>query len=138
METRRQHRRYSVRTDCVLRARQDDRLIADETVDASWSGLLVRSLGRARVGEAVRVSIRVPGSRMWLEADGTVARVCPGRREGESGETLGVVLRKMDGMHRLLFATALRRHPEAPAARGGRRDYARAIQRIADETGDGG
>lgn len=137
METCRQHRRHRVRTDCVLRSRQDDRLIADETVDASWSGLRVRSLAAARVGEGVRVSIRVPGSRMWLDADGVVTRVCPGRRVDDGGETLGVALRRMDGMHRLLFATALRRHPEAPTSRGGARDYARAIQRIADDTEKG-
>lgn len=135
MQSLRQHRRHRVHTDCLLRASSDDRLIADEVVDGSWSGLRVRSLGPARLGEPVRISIRVPGSRLWLEADGVVARVCPGRRADDGGETLGVAVRRMDGMHRLLLATAFRRHPEVPTSRGGRRDYARAVARIADDTG---
>ncbi|MBX3270132.1 MAG: PilZ domain-containing protein [Sandaracinaceae bacterium] len=135
MDSHRGHRRYLVNTDCVVRSSADDRLLADETLDLSWSGLRARALGGARVGERVRVSVRVPGSRTWLDADGVVARTAPGRRAGERGETLAVALRRMDGMHRLLLATVVRRFPEVPPERGGTRDYARAIQRIGEEPG---
>jgi len=133
--TTRQHRRHRVTTDCVLRSADDDRLLADQTVDLSWSGLRVDALGAAAVGERVRICVRIPGSTTWLDADGRVARVCPGRREGEPGPTLGVRLATMDGMHRLLLATVLRHYPEASAERGADRDYARAVLRIADEPG---
>lgn len=123
-----------MQTECVLRSTRDDRLIADETVDVSWSGLRVRALGQARVGDRVRVSLRVPSSITWLDADGVVARVCPGRRADDPGDTLGVTLTRMDGMHRLLLGMVLRTFPEVPPERGGRRDYAQAILRIAGET----
>ena len=131
--TTRQHRRHRVTTDCVLRSASDDRLLADRTVDLSWSGLRVDALASAAMGERVRICVRIPGSTTWLDAEGRVTRVCPGRREGESGPTLGVRMGTMDGMHRLLLATVLRHYPEAASERGGGRDYARAVLWIADE-----
>jgi len=132
LATTRQHRRHRVTTDCVLRAASDDRLLADRTVDLSWSGLRVDMLSPAVIGERVRICVRIPGSSTWLDADGQVTRVCRGRRDGEPGPTLGVRLAAMDGMHRLLLATVLRHYPEAVAERGAGRDYARAVRRIAD------
>lgn len=134
LATTRQHRRHRVITDCVLRSADDDRLLADETLDLSWSGLRVGALSEAAVGERVRICVRIPGSTTWLDAHGQVTRVCSGRRAGEPGPTLGVRMGTMDGMHRLLLATVLRHYPEAAEDRGAGRDYARAVQRIADET----
>jgi len=132
--TLREHSRHQVHTECVLRARKDDRLIADRTLDVSWSGIRVRSLVGARVGERVRISLRIPDSITWLDAEGEVTRVCEGRREGEDGATLGVRVKRMDGMHRLLLATVIRHYPLVPAERGEERNYARVVQRIADGT----
>ena len=131
--SRRQHRRYRLRAECVLRSRLDDRLLSDRTLDVSWSGLRASALKGARLGEPVRVSVRIPGSITWVDAEGVVTRVCPGRRAGDGGEAFGVRLRRMDGMLRLLLARVACRYPEIPAQRGGERDYARAVLRIASD-----
>ena len=132
--TRRQHRRYRVRAECVLRSCRDDRLISDQALDVSWSGLRVSALQETRIGERVKVSLRIPGSITWLDADGEITRVSPGRRVADGGSTLGVRLHKMDGMLRLLLTTVARGYPAVAPQRGGTRDYARAVLRIAGET----
>ncbi len=134
MEQQPRHRRHRVRTECVVRAQRDDRLIADETFDLSWSGVRARALAATRVGERVRVSIRIPGSTTWLDADGVVARVCPSRRAGDEPAAVGVRMDRMDGMLRLLLGTVLRHYPELRPARRRARDYARMVARIAAET----
>lgn len=129
--TRREHRRYRLRAECVIRSCRDDRLISDQTLDVSWSGIRVSALQEARLGERVKVSVRVPGSITWLDADGEVTRLCVGRRFADGGATLGVRLRRMDGMLRLLLTTVARAYPMVAPQRGGSRDYARAVLRIA-------
>ena len=134
--TRREHRRYRVRAECVVRSCRDDRLISDQTLDVSWSGIRVSALQEARLGERVKVSVRIPGSITWLDADGEITRLCAGRRLADGGSTLGVRLRRMDGMLRLLLATVARGYPAIAPQRGGCRDYARAVLRIADGIGE--
>lgn len=131
--TTRQHRRHLIHTECEVRSATDGRLLADRTLDVSWSGLRVLALDEARLDEPVRVSIRIPRSGTWIAADGRIERVLRGRREGEEGPALGVSLRRMDGMMRLLLASIVRRCPEATCARGTERDYARTVARIADD-----
>lgn len=130
--TSRQHRRHLVNAECEVRSAIDGRLLADRTLDVSWSGLRVLALDEARLDERVRVTIRIPRSRTWIEADGRVERVLGGRREGDEGPALGISLRRMDGMLRLLLASVIERYPEAACGRGFERDYARAIARIAE------
>jgi hypothetical protein len=68
---------------------------------------------------------------VWVDAEGYVARVMPGRRRGEDPPSLGLKLDKMDGMMRLLMATSIRSRPAPKATiRGPRRDYAEAVRRI--------
>ncbi|HHH30710.1 MAG TPA: hypothetical protein ENK57_20535 [Polyangiaceae bacterium] len=134
--SRRQHPRHRVQTECVLRCETTDLLLADETVDISWDGVRVRALTPAHLGQPVRLSLRIPGSKTWLNVQGSVTRLCEGRRRGESGPTLGVRMSRMDGMHRLLLATVIRHYPKARSGRGGVRDYARSVRRIAQRTGE--
>ena len=114
-----------------MRSSEDGRVLGDQTLDVSWSGIRARSLTETRIGEAVSVSLRLPGSTKWIEAEGAITRVCSGRRPEEQGRSVGVRLHKMDGMLRLLLATVSRSFPPSRAARGESRDYARAVQRIA-------
>lgn len=114
-----------------MRSSEDGRVLGDQTLDVSWSGIRVRSLTETKIGETVNVSLRLPGSITWIEAEGAVTRVCAGRRPEEQGRSVGVRLHKMDGMLRLLLATVSRHYPRPRAARGESRDYARTVQRIA-------
>ena len=130
--THRLRPRHAVRTDCLVFG-ADGRRIGERTIDASWDGIAVRAALPAYAGERVRVSIRVPRSDFWLSAEGRVARVMEGRREGDPGAALGIRLERMHGMDRLVWGTALRRQPPAETRRGEERDYARAVWRIANE-----
>lgn len=91
----------------------------------------VSAVGAARVGERVDLSFEIPGSRVWIAAHGRIERVLSGRREGEEGPALGVRIDRMNGFDRLMLATIARGLPEVAATRGGRRDYAEAVARIA-------
>jgi hypothetical protein len=109
------------------------RLLGDETMDLSWDGARVRSHVNAQVGERVRMKVQIPRSGVWIDCKGYVARVMPGRRRGEDPPALGLKINQMDGMMRLLLATAIRHRPLArPSIRGPRRDYAEIVRRIGE------
>lgn len=126
----RQHRRHAFRASCIARSLEDGRLIGDRTLDISYSGVRVGSVGAVRLGERVEVSFEIPGSRVWMTARGKVERVLGGRREGDEGPELGVRIDKMNGFDRLMLATIARGYPEARGGRGARRDYAETVARI--------
>lgn len=90
----------------------------------------VSALDRARVGERVYVSLEVPGSRVWIHAQGRVERVIEGRRAGDEGESFGVRVDRMDGFSRILLTSIARQFPEVARARGTSRNYAEAVLRI--------
>jgi len=125
----REHARHSLETECVLRA-PDGRLLGDRVLDVSWSGARIEALADARVGERATLSLRVPGSQVWLDAEAEITRVVRGRRLGDAGVAYGLRLRRMDGMSRVLLGQIARGRPEVSSARGERRDYARTIARI--------
>lgn len=127
-ESVRQHRRHLLRAECTVR--QGERLLSDQILDASYTGLRVRALAPPKLDEPVRVSLRVPGSRVWLEAEGTVTRLIEGRRSGDDGRSFAIRIRRMDGMQRLLLSTVAGFRPEARGGRGESRDYAKAVERI--------
>jgi len=106
-------------------------LLGDETMDLSWDGARIRSHVPARAGDRVRVRLQIPRSGVWVDAEGYVARVMPGRRRGEDPPSLGLKIDKMDGMMRLLLASTVRHRPAPePTRRGPRRDYAEVVRRI--------
>ena len=132
----RRHSRHYVPAQCIVRSRQSGELVGDRVLDMSYSGLRLNHLGGARLGERLDVSIRIPGSSFWLHAVGEVARVSDGLRDEDDRPSLGVWLRKMHGMDRIVMATYARRRPVVPPSRGGgRRDYAKAVLRIANSSG---
>lgn len=114
-----------------MRSAEDGRLLADRTLDLSYSGARVAALDEARVGERVVMSLAIPDTRIWIEAGGRIERVLPGRRYGERGTAFGLRIDRMDGMRRLLLAQVASRYPEVARTRGSRRDYAETIARIA-------
>ncbi|MDQ3035535.1 MAG: PilZ domain-containing protein [Myxococcota bacterium] len=130
IDASRSHRRHLVQAECIVRSAEDGRLLADRTLDLSYSGARVAALGDARVGERVQMSLAIPGTSVWIDAGGRVERVLPGRRYGETGAALGVRIDRMDGMRRLLLAQVVRSYPEVARGRGPRRDYAETVARI--------
>ncbi len=131
VHSNRQHSRHDVRTPCVVTTQDNLTLLGDETMDLSWDGARIRCHVPARLGDRVRVRLQIPKSTVWVDAEGYVARVSPGRRRGDDPPSLGLKLDKMDGMMRLLLATTIRHRPSPePSHRGPRRDYAEAVRRI--------
>ena len=99
-------------------------------MDISYSGIRVATMGAARLGERVRVSVQIPQSSVWLEGTGRVERVSLGRRAGDEGPSFGVRIDRMDGMKRVLLTKIASRYPAVRAGRGADRDYAKTIERI--------
>ncbi len=130
---RRQHRRHAFRAVCVASSLVDGRIVGDRTLDVSYAGMKIAAVDRARVGEKLELAFEIPGSRLWMTASGRIERVLAGRREGDEGPALGVRIEKMNGFDRLMLATILSGVPEIPSTRGGHRDYATTIARIASE-----
>ncbi len=133
VHSKRQYPRHGVRTPCVVMTGDNLTLLGDETMDLSWDGARIRCHVPARIGERVRVRLQIPRSTVWVDAEGYVARVMPGRRRGDDPPALGLKLDRMDGMMRLLLATTIRHRPAPdPSLRGPRRDYAEVVRRIAE------
>ena len=132
VHSERQFSRHGVRTACVVMTQDGQRLLGDETMDLSWDGVRIRSYEpSARVGDEVRVKLQIPKSRVWIDCEGYVARVMPGRRRGDDPPSLGLKINRMDGMMRLLLATTIKhRQPPEASIRGPRRDYAEIVRRI--------
>lgn len=128
----RQNRRHSFQTDCVALSEDGRRLVGDRITDMSWDGAFVATRERAQLGERLRLRIRIPESQLWVDARATVVRAAAGRRTSDAAG-LGVRITSMDGMSRILLATILRGRPEPAATDRPRRDYARAVARIARE-----
>ena len=86
-------RRGSSRREVVLPCQavrlSDFRLIADRLLDLSTDGLLLPLRRRVLTGESLIVSFSLPG--IWVDLEGTVARVVHGRRPGDDGLAAGVV-----------------------------------------------
>jgi len=136
LTTDRQTPRHSVRTECIVTSAHGERLLADRTLDLSYSGALVgsdRDTGEpVSLGERVRVSLRVPSSSLWIDADARVTRVAHGRRGSGDPRGIGLELTRMDPMQRVLLASVIRGFPRAERHRGATRDYASMIRRIAE------
>jgi hypothetical protein len=81
---RRAFRRF-VTLDCQVVRERDFRFVADEILDLSTTGMLVRARARVLTGEELLVAFRPPRCHRWIDAEGTVARVLHGRRPGDAG-----------------------------------------------------
>lgn len=86
---RRAFRRY-VRLDCQVVREHDFALVGDLALDLSTEGMLVRATRRILTGEELVVTVRLPRSNRWFDAQATVARVLHGRRPGDAGLSFGV------------------------------------------------
>jgi hypothetical protein len=116
--------RRAVRAACQVVTEHGFQLLGQIALDLSTDGLLVSSDVTVPAGEPVLVSLRIPGTTIWIDAEGTVTRVV-------AGTGVGVRFDRLDADARALLSSSLRGFPPPiPTARP-RRDYAAAVRAIA-------
>ncbi|MGZ3424182.1 MAG: PilZ domain-containing protein [Polyangiales bacterium] len=125
---RRSVRRY-VRLECEVVRERGFRLIGKRALDMSTTGMRIAAIDDAVPGESVVFAFRAPGSAIWIDGEGTVARVAAGRRREDFGESIGVAL-EIPTEVRVLLRRHLLRCPPPPPKRGARVDYAATVRRI--------
>jgi hypothetical protein len=76
------------------------------------------------------VSFRLPETRMWIDAEATVARVVHGRRLGDPGRALGVSFGAIDRKSRSVLRATLLGVPPPIPMRDRRIDYAATITQV--------
>jgi len=128
--------RRSVRRGVRLRCEVvDDRrfaLVARRAVDLSEDGMLVECNRRdVDVGDTLVISFRAPGTSLWIDASGRVARVVRGRRPSDRGRCLGISFEGLSLDDRAALKETLRHRPPPLPSRGLRRDYVSTIAEIA-------
>jgi len=99
--------RHSVRLACQIVRERDFKLVADEIVELSECGLLVRPKFRLLTGEELLVSFMAPFTRTYIDAEATVARVIHGRRLGDGGLSIGLEITGMEEAARALVKSQL-------------------------------
>lgn len=118
--------RRAVRANCQVVTERGFRLLGEQTLDLSEAGLLLRSDDEVEPGEAVLISLQVPGSAGWIDAEGKVARQVRGRR-GNEDKALGVAFEHLGSYERAVLHGALRRQPPITPQRRRRRNYAATV-----------
>lgn len=119
--------RRGVRTECQVVAEEGFRLLGEHTLDVSTTGLLLLSDANVRVGEAVILSLRLPGGVSWIDATGVIARVVRGVRRHDRGRGVGVAFDRLATFDRALLLGSLHGRPPLAPGRDLRRDYASAV-----------
>jgi hypothetical protein len=126
--------RRSVRLDCQIVREHDFKLLGDWALDISTDGIFVLSKTEVLTGEEVIVSFRVPHTRLFVDAQATVARVVHGRRPSDRHRrALGIAFDAIDDDARRALRSQLRGLPPPIPSRAPRIDYAASIHLAALE-----
>jgi hypothetical protein len=123
--------RRAVGTVCQVVVEEAFALLGERAIDLSTEGMLLESEHEPTVGADVIVSFRAPGTRIWLDAEATVARIVRGRRRADRARGIGLRFRGMDAVSRAILHATLEGRPPPVPARQVRKDYARSIRTIA-------
>jgi len=123
--------RHLTRIPCQLVREHDFRLVGDQIVNLSQSGLLVTPTDPILTGQRLLISFRVPSGLGYVDAEVTVTRVVHGRRPSETARALGLEFELIDPSLRRMLERELSWLPVAPPAwRTGRRATALATQEL--------
>ncbi|MFO0588721.1 MAG: PilZ domain-containing protein [Polyangiaceae bacterium] len=123
--------RRSVLVDCEVVREEGFRLLGVRAVDLSPRGMLLSSNRSATVGEELIVTLRVPGTRVWIDTLATVVRVVHGRRAGDRGPAIALTWAPLPTEEDRLLRSALGVFPPILPARTPRVDYAATAALIA-------
>lgn len=123
--------RRSVLVDCQVVREHGFELLGERAVDLSLHGMLLSSRRSARIGEEVIVTLRVPGTRQWIDTLATVVRVVHGRRAGDRGPAIGLAFDPLAPEDERLLRNSLGVFPPILPARTPRVDYAATAALIA-------
>jgi hypothetical protein len=88
--------RRAVRARCQAVAENGFRLIGEKALDLSTDGLLLACDAGVVVGETMLLSIEMPTTREWIDAEAVVARVVEGYRVGDRGYCAGLRFTAID------------------------------------------
>jgi hypothetical protein len=99
--------------------------LSEQVIDLSARGMLVECTRKARVGDEVQVSFRVPGQsehaeqELWFDAEAVVARVVAGQRWCDDGLGAGIEFTYFEKSSRHELLTRLVGYPlPLPKVRG--------------------
>lgn len=104
--------------------------IAGSTLDISVDGMRVASDAEVQVGDDVVLSVRLPRSRQWIDAQGRVVRIERGVRDGDKGRAIAIAFTAIDPVDRAMLAGATSAVPPPVPRRMVRRDYAATIREM--------
>ena len=109
--TPRRPQRHAIRLMCQVVRERDFKLVARHVLDLSEVGMLVKPITRVLTGESLIVSFMAPFTRIWVDAEATVARVVHNRREMDRGMALGICFDTIDEYSRILLRRNLEHVP---------------------------
>lgn len=88
--------RRAVRARCQAVAEDGFRLIGEKALDLSTHGVLLACDAGVKVGETVLLSIEMPTTGAWIDAEAVVARLIEGYRHGDRGYCAGLRFTAID------------------------------------------
>lgn len=126
----RRAQRRTVFVDCQVVREDGFELLGQRALDLSAKGLFLRTNAKAKPGEELLVTLRIPGTGRWVDTTARVARVVRGRRRFDLARGIGLefALESEDDRH---VREALLRFPPVLPARMARVDYAATASLIA-------
>jgi hypothetical protein len=127
--------RRGVEVDCQVVTDADFRLVGIRARDISTRGMLVISSENIAIGEELLLSMKLPRTQIWIDAEAVVVRHVRGRRDGDRARGLGIHFTKLDTISRVMLSTSLIGLPPPIPSRSVRKDYARTVWRIANDNG---
>lgn len=115
---------------CQVVRERDFRLVADQALDLSPDGMLVKSDSELAIGEALIVSFKATQLGLWFDSEATVARIVKGRRDGDRGTGIGLSFSTLDRVKRLILRGHLRRVPPPVPRRAQRIDWSATVRSV--------
>lgn len=109
--------RHVARLACQIVRERDFKLVSDEILELSEGGMLVSPKFPILTGEELIVTFAAPFTRIFVDAEATVARVVHNRRITDFGMTVGLNITHMDEAARALVRSQLAFLPSAPPRR---------------------
>lgn len=122
--------RHEIALECHVVAEHGFRDIGGPTLDVSIKGVRVRSDAQVDVGEPVILTIRLPHTRTYVDAQGRVARVERGVRDGDHGRAIAIEFTAMDPVDRAMLDGAIQALPPSLPRRHLRKDYAGSLRSL--------